>query len=489
MGIWSAVSSKAQAADDRVSLGEQQASGQAFAEAIGADVVARYTVPGHSRDIVFWTDAEAEMDAYRHLREDVAAGRFDVLWALDPDRLGRDPALAQQVISLVEKSGAEVYLASSPHTIGQKTAGHRYLSAIQSVRAGEDQALRTHRHRSGMRGRVLKRQLHPSNWPRGYRAIRNGSGQVVGAEFDDEIGVVALASKLFLDGLSYEQIRERLDESAYEPSGGGLWNRNSVRQMLLNDTYAGLLSWGAVRVDTPSPHFPALWDGPTFAAMVRERRRRRAHSHGGYVRKGGGPYTGVAFCRRCGYAMTRQRSTRGHTYLRCNKHARRRMLGDGCHWNHMPEWKVTEAIAEYLVVYSTAERVDEALAELVDSQEEATARRDLAGAEKRVVELVRRRERLAHALASGDLDGGMYRTTDDALLGRLAGEEERIAELERYLAALPDLEERRRILEGLAGEFAVLVEKGEPAQVARALQEAGIRVEAEEGEVVSVGMV
>jgi len=76
------------------------------------------------------------------------------LSADDDCRLGRDPALSNQAISLVEKSGAEVYLASAPHPIGQSSIGQRYIHAIQAVRAQEDQRRRVEYHARGTRARV-----------------------------------------------------------------------------------------------------------------------------------------------------------------------------------------------------------------------------------------------------------------------------------------------------------------------------------------------
>ena len=48
VAIWCAVSSKAQATDDKVSLGSQEQAGRDFAAAIGEHVVAVYTLPWHS---------------------------------------------------------------------------------------------------------------------------------------------------------------------------------------------------------------------------------------------------------------------------------------------------------------------------------------------------------------------------------------------------------------------------------------------------------
>ncbi len=73
VAIWAAVSSAEQATPDKTSLAEQERLGREFAGAIGGQVVRVYCVPGHSRDLVLWAEAEQHMPAYRELRQDMRA--------------------------------------------------------------------------------------------------------------------------------------------------------------------------------------------------------------------------------------------------------------------------------------------------------------------------------------------------------------------------------------------------------------------------------
>lgn len=238
VALWCAVSSTRQAAPDKTSLEDQEASGREFAAAVGGDVVRIYRIPGHSRDYVLWSEVEADIPAYRELREDVEARAFDVLYALDVDRLGRDPALCEQVRSLVERSGAEVYVAATPHTIGQSNVGHRYVYAIQAVRAKEMQEIRVARQARGMRGRVARGL--PCQWPIGYQPIRDSfSGSVVGATFGEGAPAVRLATRLYLEGMPYEGIVQLLNRSPWPPPRGKAWYNSTIWEILHNDTYAG----------------------------------------------------------------------------------------------------------------------------------------------------------------------------------------------------------------------------------------------------------
>jgi DNA invertase Pin-like site-specific DNA recombinase len=480
VAVWAAVSSKRQAEDEKMSLPEQERLGRECAARLDAEVVRVYRIPGHTRDIVFWSDAERSMEAYRQLREDAAAGAIDLLWAYDVDRLGRDPALAQQVISLVEKSPAptlaraEVYLETSPHQVGQKTVGHRYVSAIQGVRAGEEIEKLRYRHDLGMRGRA-RRGIHAGHWPTGYSPLFDERGKCVGAEFDGQVGIPRLATALFLRGESYRQIARALDASPFDPPrSGGPWIWQTVRAMMANDTYAGLVTWGDEGNEDPSARFPALWDAETYRAVVRERRRRRE----ALPNRRGGPLRGVAICRRCGKGLCRNKN-QYHVYLSCRTGGRR-----GCHRNYIREDKALEAVAEFLESLLTDEVMDAALGELAP---DAALGAEMDALDARAADLEGRRRRLAEAYAAGVMDLEVYGATDDDVKRQLAAAQLRRRQVQAELDAIPDLQDRRAILQELVGDVAALL-AGPPGHVAAQLRHAGIRVVAEAGQFV-VGLV
>lgn len=485
IGIWAAVSSKEQAADDKNSIPDQLQAGEAFAAAIGGAVAARYVVPGHTRDLIFWSDAEEGMVAYRQFREDCQARRLDLVWILDPDRAGRDPALGEQLYSLARKNGIEVYCSTSPHPVGQQTTSHRYMYSFQSVRASEDQALRVYRFHSGMKSRVLKRGL-PAAWPMGYRPVRNEQGRVIGAQESDLAGAVREATRLFLQGLSYEVIGRRLDASPWRPPRAERWKSSTLREMLLNDCYAGLPVWKGARPDEPSPCFPPLWDGETFQAVIRERRRR---AQGPYRRTGGGPFSGVAFCGRCGWRMYRWRHHRyqQHYYLNCGMYGA--VDRTRCVSNHVMEGKVVDAVADALEVFTDPAALDAALAAIGGGEQEATLRADMANARESLADLERRRVRLGHAYAAGDMEAGIYRQVDVEIAQQIDAEKQRMADLERAIVSLPDIGRRRGVLELLSRDFRRLVAQREPAEVATLLHEAGLKVICLGGEVAEVKIV
>lgn len=495
IGVWCAVSSQAQAAEDKVSLDDQEQAGREFAAAVGGEVVAVYRVPGHSRDIIFYHDAERAMAAYADLHRDVDAETIDVLFAVDEDRLGRDPALIQQVVSLVEHTrrrdgtSAEVYLSTSPHVVGEKTEAHRYITAIKGVRASEDQKRRRQMHRAGMKGRIEKRGLLPGRPPFYLEPVRDPiSGDVVGYQFSDQVAALDLMTELFLTGHSYAEIRRRLDASPHPPPGKGQnWWHRVVWETLRSDVAAGYPAWGGYRAARPSDKFPARWNGETHAAVIRERQRR---ARGPYHRKGSGPLAGIAVCARCGVNMSRQRAGHGQArYLRCSRHAQRSVYRRyQCHPNYIKEATAIAAVADFLQDLSTPAAVEAALEGAGDDSGAAELEGDLATTQTAAGDLESRRMRLAHALAAGSVDAAIYRQVDDDLQAQLATKKKKAAELRRAIAALPDLEERQAALESAIDSFPGILETSEPAEISSALDKVGLRLLVEEGEIVLVGL-
>jgi DNA invertase Pin-like site-specific DNA recombinase len=481
VALWAAVSSKEQAADDKASIPDQLAAGERFAQAIGAQVVARYVVPGHTRDLVLWTEAETDMPAYRQYREDVQAGRIDVLHVVDEDRLGRDPALSAQVISLLEKRGGEVYAADTPHTIGSKTISHRYISAIKGVRAAEDNSLRQYRFRSGMRSRILKRQLHPGSWPMGYQATRDETGKVIGAEPSPLKDAVLMITALFLAGHSYREIVRRMNAGPYRPPTAPGWSVQAVRGACLNDCYGGLVHWGSVCTAEPSQSFPAFWNPATFAAVIRERQRRAA---GPYNRSGGGPYNGVALCAVCTQRLYRH-EVRGHHYMRCSTH---RLDPAECHANNIPEHRITTALSEALAARTNTAVLDATLALIGGGDAERAARDDLATAQAHAADLEAQRLRLAHTLAAGLMQPDIYFATDGNLAQQLGAERQRILDLSHALDSLPDVDAKRTSLVWLTHNFAAAVARLEPGHMATILQNASVQVYVSQGKVTRISI-
>jgi len=172
--------------------------------------------------------------------------------------------------------------------------------------------------------------------------------------------------------------------------------------------------------------------------------------------------------------------------MRCGTHARGLNKERPCHWNHLPEWKITRALQHWLKGFATPERIEEALAELGGGEREAQLRKSLDRAESEAESFQQQRERLALALAQGQMDGDIYRQADNRLLARRDAAQGRVIDLRRQLDSLPDLEQRRRTLENLYRYVWDWVDRDDPSAASHLLQSAGIVVWCEDGEITGI---
>lgn len=474
IAIFASVSSPRQASIEKDSLPGQLRDGRAWADSIAAHVVATFQVPGHTRRDIFFQDAERDIPAYRALRHACEKRSFDVLWCRERSRLGRTDALIAQVEALVANAGAEVYSAAIPHQIGHGSdAGAIYLSAIERATAQTENITRVRHHERGMKARV-RRGLPASQWAYGYAAIRDDTGRTIGGEFTPQIAAVRLATGLYLQGDGYDNIAAALDASPWTPKSAPRWRFATIRKMLLNDFYAGYVTYGEARNDHPSDKYPALWDPDTHQAIVQERARRC---------RGGKPpasaISGVAICARCGWKMVARRH-RGRLYYSCAKHNCQRRWGP-CHCNWTDSAGIFSAIETTIQALALPGAIETAL---ITAGPDRTALQSELGAAQGVLQAVEtKRQRLALALADGKMTADIYRTTDDQLIEELERAAAHLIQTQTRLASLPSIEERRAALETLIIHPDWL-RTGPIQQTRAALLQSGLRVLVENGQIV-----
>ena len=479
LAIWCAVSSKAQASENKSSLTDQETAGREYAESINAQVVRVYRIPGHTRDLVFWEDAARSMPAYRQLREDVQGDTIDVLWALDPDRLGRNPSLSNTLLSLCMREGVRVHIDEGNYDIEPGEIGSRYIYAIQSTRAKEDQERRKRHHRQGMKARIM-RGLPPSHWPYGLEPVYV-QGEVTGGRYNEsQIGGVKLATKLFLRGVGYIQIANELDEAGWKPDRSDSWRVKSVRKMLHNDIYAGYVSWGDVENPRPSNKFPRVWDDETHGKIIAEREER---SRGG--RPPATAISGIVVCARCGWHMAARRGGYDEVaYYACPKDINKARWG-GCHTNYVKVGELYSAVEETIRAISDNTVLREVVKQSLPNR--AALEQRVNGLRSEIDKIQSTRNRLTRLVAEGTVKPDAYRRSDAELLDELETLEGVLHKEEVKLYGMPDVNEYVERLQSLTK--LVDTHWHHSDAVRRSLKRSGLRMYCENGSIVGLKFV
>lgn len=255
--IWCAVSSKAQASDDKVSLSEQEAKCRTAAVSKGwTETTGPYIVPGESRTrFVNLRDAEVAMPALSLMLNSAQRQEFDILLLYDYTRLRE---LLDPVAKTLSAYGIQIYSISQPvepippdqYDTNETASNLQFIAGFTS--RTEIAAIRR-RYKLGMPRRISQKGLPQGRAPYGYR-------KPPGREFDPnaipiqdpaKADIVIQIKDLFLAGQSLWQVAHHLNSlNVRTPSGGSRWTDVITRHIMTNRFYCGELHFGITRRST-----------------------------------------------------------------------------------------------------------------------------------------------------------------------------------------------------------------------------------------------
>lgn len=324
--LWAAVSTIEQAADDKASIPAQLSEGRRVANEKGwQETAGPFVVSGKSR--TRWASLEQAEVAIPELRAMLDAAKrrdFDVLVTKDYDRFRE---LLSQVFYTLNDYGVQLYsLAQAIEPAPPETFdpfandSQELLIGFSMMRSRVEVRTSRRRFRVGMPDRATKHGL-PVIIPYGYHKPIGHEADRKAVPVPDGAIVhhIVAAKDLFLGSHSLRQIAETLQAAgAPTPGGQGRWHMATVRGILRNPFYAGIVRWGASKthldrrtgkrskernllknaVEGPGKHEP-LWDEATYLAILAEFKRRE-HRYSG---RRAAALSGLLRCGLCGGHM------------------------------------------------------------------------------------------------------------------------------------------------------------------------------------------
>jgi site-specific DNA recombinase len=424
--VLTAVSTKAQATDDKVSLGEQLEACRDRGTRRGwIETAGPYIVAGQSRTrYVDLSKAESDIPTLHAMLEDAKSGRFDVLAIFDYNRL-RD--LLDLVSTVLTGYGIQLFSATQPIEPVPPEEFKPYLASTQDIMQSMSKVISKRqaddlriKYESGMSGRATKLGL-PARIPWGYRKPvgREWDPKAIPEQIPEIIPILIQMKDMLLAGQSIRQIRNWLEsEGVPSPGGKGQWYPTIIRDTLVNSFYAGVVSWGKSRIvfdarerktkknkhidsdqiiTAPGAHI-AVWDDETYQRIFSELRRRGRDYRGMSANQ----LTGLLRCGVCGANMRIYHSgfwkspLGNQAYIHCP-------VGSKDHFSIRYTWAV-EMLADELVRCVNDDHV------LPDSRTEKISEIQAA-----VDDLLVRRKRLVDAYEAGLLDLNEYGTRRRAI--------------------------------------------------------------------------
>lgn len=331
--LWTAVSTKAQAEDDKASLPAQEADLRALADREGWDVIDVLKVPGHSRRYLDWhglvnDSLKVGIDAFDKLQRHFDRRDFEILAVRDADRFARTQTLNAYIVESVMDAGAVIWTLSEGKVDEQyrmfiAMSGYRAAAAVDQLKKHREMALNTKPDRG----------LPVAGMPIwSHRFPRNELGKVVGVVVDEsKRRAFNDLAELILDGVQWEDIARIMNERGYRKDDGTSFSPEFFRKTVCHPMWWGHAARyfrgrkhgsysGAWTYDEsyPAPEdvkiwrsvYPAVWTGDEAEEIKAELRRRHSMMKGRADTENTRRFTGLLVCASCGFNLASKTTPR-----------------------------------------------------------------------------------------------------------------------------------------------------------------------------------
>jgi len=322
VAIFSAVSTEAQATEDKASLDVQLEQCRAVCAARGWTIARELRVEGHSRAYNWLHQLVTDCPEYGELVRLVESEAVDLVVVRDYDRLWRTDALRGQLMALCREHGAQVFSCSQPvEPVAPELLADSDAARLSEIMFGfvaeQESRTRVRRCKAGIeQGRIGRRGLHHSSTPiYGYQ--RGPTPDSPMQPIEPAASHVRWLFERRAEGWAIPAIAKSLNER-HIPSPEGLrWLNGTLTRLLASETYQGVAHWGAARNESGA--HPAIIDADLWARVQAVNRLRTSI---GAQKRGPFLLTRLVKCGHCGHACGYSPTHAGHYYVRCNLHAR-----------------------------------------------------------------------------------------------------------------------------------------------------------------------
>jgi site-specific DNA recombinase len=322
--LYARVSSDHQAEEGTIDSQVESLHHRASADGLTVDAELHFLDDGYSGSTLLRPQLE-------RLRDQAAAGAFDRLYVLAPDRLARSFPLQYLLLEELQAAGVEIVFLNRP--LGQSPEDDLLLQ-VQGVIAEYERTKIIERARRGKQYAARQGRVSVlSQAPYGYRYVRKAEGGGE-ARFDVLLEEARVVQQVFhwvaQERLSLRAVCQRLERQGIPTrTGKRHWDASAIAFMLQNTTYIGEAQYGKTRVVARRPQLrprrhqpevprcsyslsktqtqpllitvPALISKELFAQVAEQvaenRRRTRARRTGASCL-----LQGLVVCRHCGYA-------------------------------------------------------------------------------------------------------------------------------------------------------------------------------------------
>ena len=362
--LWLAVSTVAQADDEKNSIPSQERQAREYITRENWTIVVVLKVPGHSRRYVDIHECNRDMKergifAFDRLLQHWRDQDFDVLVVRDGSRFARTQALHAYVVERTIESGARIF--SFADGMIDQTNHRMFISMGGYAAAGELDGLKK-RRAIGIEGRLARGLPANNNVPISHRIVRDPiSGKATHVELNEEVRpMLQDLAGLILEGWSWRDIADRMYSLYGHVNEANKPRNNSYYQRLVyspqfwghtatryKNKKRGPWIW---RKGEPKPDevevfydmYPPAFSGELGEKIKAELDRRHVNNRGRARLSEPKRYTGLLLCAECGHTMSFTGKGAWRAY-RCNNAYDKSVASPECSSNtHINEKRINE---------------------------------------------------------------------------------------------------------------------------------------------------
>lgn len=345
--IWIAVSTEAQAKEDKVSLQEQERLCREFAEREGYEVTHVFRWDGYSRyetDLLLALSEFAEQGRYEYhqLQDMWRKNAFDVLVVFNDNRLARNQVVYTWVVANVIRSGARIYRIMGGWIDAESALFQTAMGGIAAV--GEVERLVKNR-RAAMFKRAENGLPTSSGVSMSHMLIRDELGKPIKQVVDEsKRRLFDDLATLILEGIGWRQIEKELYARYGHVNGRGeRWAQSRMYTMITNPSFwghsarhyrlkerKGTFAWIGDWIFEAGHEIPAgvtiyyntheaVWTGE-LAERIKAEFRRRQSLVGSARPQNTRKFSGMLVCGECYHYLVTMRTGKQQYGLRCMSH-------------------------------------------------------------------------------------------------------------------------------------------------------------------------
>ena len=263
-------------------------------------------------------------DKIQTIKELARKGKFDILLVFMFDRIGRIADETPFVVEWFVKNGIQVWSTQEGE---QRFDNHidKLLNYIRFWQADGESEKTSIRTKTSLGQMVEEGHFKGGKAAIGYELVKSGRFNKKRHELydlkvkEDDAAIVRLIFEKYVnEGYGVQKIANYLFDNGYPNPNGSRWSHNTIRNILQNETYVGILKSG----ETRSPHISELQIVPQdLFDKAQEIRRQRAETKANMPRvpinmRGNSLLSGNVFCGHCGSRL--HLTTTGRYYTKAD---------------------------------------------------------------------------------------------------------------------------------------------------------------------------